>query len=280
MEYIKELLEGIADKERTTLKLVKDLEGVEGQCLVVEKRQLLPEKPRSPTRAESPKRAHEFYEASALCDYIKKYGSEDTVVYADPVRYRVYAILEEKAETGFEVMILIPQIHPRFAPWYKLIGEGPVCLDEFVNFLRENRKAITTSGDLDGRALLLALSQVRASTKIELNRGRGVKALNGLTIRVNIQGTEKDDLVELPEEIIISSPVFVGQEPRQVELDLILEGSRDGASITAQISSADLREATIEAFEELYNGLIGLREEPGCTVLYGEPKHETWAYLP
>lgn len=276
---IKNLLNEIAEGKRTTLKLVEALDGMEGKALVVEHRELLPEEPRPPERAESPRRNHDLYDARALIDYVTRYGSADTVIYADPVRRLVYAILDEKAPVGFEVLRLIPQVHPRFAPWICQIEKGPVVLDDFVDFLRENRKAIVEAGGLNGRALLLALSQVKASTKIELHRGRGAKALNGLTIRVNIQGAEKDDLVELPEEIVLSSPIFVGQEARRVELDLILEASRDGSSIVAKVSSADLREAVIEAFESLYSDLCALREALGCTVLYGKPEHGPWTYL-
>ena len=137
---VKDLLTQVVKGEQTTLDLVKDLEAGGGK-LVVEQRMLNPEEPQEPTRAKTAARAHLFFSAHGFVEYLQRYGGKGTVVYADSKRRMVHAVLDETAECGVETVILDPQVHPRWDPWDKMLGET-MPLTIFVDFLRNNRRAI------------------------------------------------------------------------------------------------------------------------------------------
>lgn len=270
MSSIKELTCKVEESQATVFSLAKDLEGG-GNKITVERRTLLPEAPRRPDKQESPPRAHTFHDLEGFKAYLVKYGGPNVVIFCDVPASKVFAILDEKATHGRETVLLAPQLHPRWAPWEALIGQQ-VDLASFVDFVRTHRRAIV---EPDGRSLALALSQVKASTSIELHKGKGKKSLNGLLVKTEIQGTRDEELVELPEELAIRSPIFVAGDEQTMKLDLIIEAT-DG-EIAAQLSAADLIEAKITAFDAMLAKLADLREK--MTVTYGRPAEGSWVYL-
>lgn len=263
------LLKNIAPGEKTFLDIIKDADGV--TTVAIEARKLLPEEPRPPVRAESPARCHEFFTAAALADYLKKYGGVDTVVYADPSTETISAVLDEKATKGFEVVTMKPQIHPLWKPWADLGRKIP--LEHFAAFVAQNRRVII---EPNGKELTLLLSQVRASVDVEIQRGRGKNAVNGVMVKTKIQGQEKNELVEIPDEITLEVPLYIGLGGSKIDIDIDLEATTDG-EVFVVISSGTVAEARVQAFagmvEELQTALL-----PG-TVTLGRPKHAAWSYL-
>lgn len=270
---IEKLLTKVRVGQSTVLDLTKELDGT--RKLVVEQRQVQPEAPRAPEKSESPRRAHEFYAVAGFADYLGKYGGPHTVLYANPAAECVQAVLDETAPKGFEVVTFKPQVHPRWKPWVALLGET-ISLDAFVDFIRDNRRAISVP---DGRELALALSQVRASTEIKLERGRGKKSLNGLMVKTDIQGHRDETIVELPESLELMVPLYVDSAAQLVELDLVIEVASGGTEITARLSSADLAEARVKAFDGMLQTLRGHEKLSHATFTFGAVKHDGWQYL-
>jgi hypothetical protein len=268
---VKDLLGDVRIGEATVL----DIAGPpEARKLTVEMRKLLPEEPRPPKRIESPARVHEFLAAKSLAAYLARYGSKNTVVYADPANEVVYAVLDERADEGFEVVTMRPQKHPLWAPWADL-ADRHLEITDFAAFVSQNRRTVVAP---DARDLVLTLSQVRAAVSIEIQKGRGKNAVNGLVVTTEIKGQRQADEVELPEMIKLHVPLYVQTEAKDVELDLCIEAGTDG-EVSVVVTSGTIAEARVLAFEEMVAEIQAGLDGIGATLTFGRPQHRAWAYL-
>lgn len=243
--------------------------------LAVSLQRLQPAEPRVPLRAESPARKHEFLAAKSLADYLAEYGNSGTVVFADPINEVVSAVLDEKAEEGYQIVTMKPALHPLWAPWAGIAGKA-ITSDAFVAFVDANRRAIVVPNSRD---LRMTLSQLRASVHTEIERGRGKSSVNGLMVRTKIQGVEKNETVELPESITIRVPLYVATDAKDIELDLNIEASSDG-DITILVSAGTVAEARVAAFQEMIEAIRLGTAGIGATLTLGRPGHVDWRYLP
>lgn len=269
------LVRSVPPEAETVFDLAKmlDKDGTPRQVLEVRRRELQPEPLQPPVRRESPRRAHVFASLAGFGTYLERYGGENTVVLADIEKREVYAVLDERANKGFEVVVLRPILHPALAPWVKVLEGKPLPLEVFCDFLARNRRAVTRP---DGKALALTLSQVRCSTQITLQRGRGAHSINGLKLTATIQGERQgEELVALPDVLTLQTPVFVDSSPRTLECDLTLSAMESGTVIVATLTSADLDAALVEEFEFL---VASLSHTKGIVGL-GRPVHGEWNYL-
>ena len=268
---VQELIDTVRVGETTTLDVVAD--GA-ARKLVVEQRKLLGEAPRAPVRAESPARDHTFLTAESLRDYLVRYGSENTVVYADPKGQVIVAVLDERQEHGLELVRMTPEIHPQWAPWAELLESDALDSKEFAAFLMKNHRSV-----LGGRAVAHRLSQLRATVTVEVQRGRGKTAMNGLTVTTKIQGgTNQVDEVEIPETITVEVPLYVRTPPVKVEVDLCVEATGDGV-VSVEASAANLAEARVAAFEGMVAVIAAGCAEKKATMTFGRPRHVDWKYL-
>lgn len=246
-----------------------------GKKLLVEARKVPAAAPR---RAETPSRAHEFHDVRGFIDYLGKYGTDNTVVYADAPGRTIHAVLNELSDQGggVEHLRLKPKIHPRFQPWLDLMEEEPQPLPVFVDFLRNHRRTVKQP---EGRELQLTLAQIKASTHIELHQGSGKESVNGLLVRSKIEGKETAGVpLDLPETLILRTPIFVNEDAIDVTLDLILNTTRDGAGVTAHVATADLQEALIDGFEKMV-ALIEHDFDDRFVVGWGYPDYAEWSYI-
>lgn len=227
-------------------------------------------------KARSPARCHVFYEAATFAAYLAKYGSKDVVVWADPVGEEFHASLDEKAERGFEHVSMEPQIHPLWAPWANLLARRTVPLDDFARHLSENRRTIHVP---DARTLAYLFGQVKAAVSVEIHRGRGKDAVNGVIVRTKVQGAEqgKPDLVEIPDEIVVRSSLYVQTAQREIGLDLLVDATADG-KVMVTVTAGTLAEAKVAVFEEMVDAVekgVGSK----ATVCYGRPAMTPWQTL-
>jgi hypothetical protein len=274
--WVGDFLRCVQKGEENVIEIVRKLgpAGKEGTTrLALQNRQLLPEPPRPPTRAESPKRAHSFAEVDGFGAYLRKYGTEDTVILGDLSRPAISAILDETDAYGFEIVTLLPQPSPLLAPWLALMAK-PVPVTAFAEAVIANRRSVD---EPNARELVSELSQITATETTTLQRGRGNAALNGIIVRTEIQGQTRDEVVELPEIIVIEAPVYLGLPAQRLELDLTLivhEGE-----IYARLTCSQLVEANLAAFNSMLEHLRELDEAKAWTIAMGRPGHQDWAYL-
>lgn len=266
-------LQQISDEE-TILDIERKVFGDDCQDrkLVVSfgKRPYLPLKP---DRQESPPRLHVFYGRPGFRDYLLKYGGEHVVILANPVLSEITAVLDETAQYGRELISFCPMLHPIIKPWVEMLGRE-LAIRDFVKFIMSHRRCIV---EPDGKELVLSLSQIRADTAIELQQGTGKSAVNGLMVTTKIQGQAKAMPVDLPDVIAIRSPLFVGDEEPidRIEFDLILNAPRP-ESVVATLTSSDLEQRRIEAFEAI---VAELSDEDKFLVGLGEVRYSEWEYI-
>ena len=271
---LQEILENVNVGETTVFDVVKEA-GTGNGKLTVEVRKLLPEEARPPKRAESPPAAHEFYAAESFAAYLTRYGDDNTVIFADPQGEQMYAVMNELEPTGgYEVVTMKPQIHPLWKPWAEIAGTS-VPLEKFAQFVAQNRRAIVIP---DGKEIALTLSQVRAVVNVTVERGRGKDAVNGLMVTTRIQGVDKKETVELPDEITLSVPLYVGTAKKDVELDLCIEADREG-HVGVIVTAGTVAEAKVAAFEEMIAVVREGTKALNATITLGKPKTGAWQYL-
>lgn len=260
--------------EENTLEIIRQaLPDGKGEKTVValQNRILQAEQPPAPQRAESPRRDHTFHDVEGFVRYLAKYKTEDTVILADVAERAIDAVVDEKAVEGFEVLHFTPVPHPMFAPWDEILGK-PVPLDEFATFIMTNRRIICLP---NGKELALLFSQVRASTNITVQRGRGNKSVNGVVIETEIQGERSSEPMDLPDCLTIETPIFVSGDSVSIEIDMLIS-VKEGNQIFIVATSAQVLEARTRAFEAM---IERIGEIKGVTAALGYPAHEEWKYI-
>lgn len=274
-----DLIRTIAEGDETAVDVIRDVTGPDGPDgkptpntrLVVERRKLQPEQPPEPKRAESKGRAHVFHDAAALAAYLVEYKTKKAVVLADVPGRAIHAILDETADNGREAVVCRPQTHPLFAPWADLIDDDPRSAAAFAEFVLANRRAVV---EPDPKELVMVFSQIRASQKVEIRAGRGVKSINGVMVETEIQGEKKSEVVQLPDVLTIEVPLFVGTDPIKVEIDLLVGLTGQTVTVSANSSMVAVRE--LEAFEAM---IQTLDDTEGLVVGLGRPEYVDWRYL-
>lgn len=275
VKQIKDLLRGVLPGNETTFDVARDVleDGTNKSVLTVIQRRVNPEPPVDPIKAPSPRRSHCFHHLDGFIAYLKRFGGENTVVLADVERETITAILDEQADRGFECVQFTPQIHPLFAPWNAILGKLQ-RLRTFVDFLAENRRAVTAP---IGKDLVRTMSQVKVSRKLDLHQGFGKNSINGVMVELNISGQAKESLVELPDEIVLTVPLYVAMSPVELTLDLTLDATEE-LGVVVKLTSSDLLEQRTGAFTQFIEK-IEFELGSSYTVGLGRPQYAPWDVL-
>ncbi len=270
------LLREVPIGRERVVDLAKQLlgEGKEGVRLTIGERKLCPEQPPAPLRKESPRRSHVFHDVAGFGEYLAKYGGADTCIYVDVPAQRITGVLNERANYGIEYVVLEPQPHPQMAPWLNVFGKA-IELRHALEFFRQNHRVIASP---HGRDLVMVLSQVRMAREITMHEGRGKTCLNGLLVKTTIQGQKQDEVIELPDMLVLAVPLYVSMPAQQFEVDLLVDASSD-QRLTALITCADYNVAKIKAFEEMVAELRKMDCEE-MVFAFGKPQWANWDYQP
>lgn len=269
MEAINHFLNNLTPGLQNILE-VKLEDGV--KSVAFGQRALQPEEARAPKRRESPSRKHEFLAAKSLGDYLARYGGPDTVVLRRSDS-SIFTFFPASSAHGFQsgcgsgFMETVSK--PSFA-----FSSRTAQMTRFAAFVAQHRRSVT---EPDGRELSLQLSQIRAKVSIEIQRGRGQKALNGIAVKTEIAGTIKSDFVEFPESLTLSVPLFVDTDRKKVELDLCLEAASSG-DVLVLVTAGSVDEAKVAAFTEMVEQVRAKLGGKG-TLTFGRPAHADWKYL-
>lgn len=269
---LKEVLERPIEGVETALTVLEAVDG-KGKRLEIAQRRLQPEAPRPPIRLESPSRCHRFFEVRGFIDYVKKYGGENTVIFADPNLSFVEATLDEGAKNGREVVTFCPMLHPQWAPWDALLKSNTLSLVEFLQHCANNRRGISSP---DPRDLVLMFSQVNASSKVDVAQGQGKHSINGVMITTTIKGADDSKFSDLPDTLVLDLPIYIGTQPTKIEIDLTLS-ARVGEGVFITLAAGDLLEAKFRTFQAMCMQFDELRAAK-MTVTMGSAQEEPWAY--
>jgi hypothetical protein len=183
----------------------------------------------------------------------------------------ITAVIDESDETDREMVTLEAKFHPQFEPW-RLLLDKPTRVKGFALHCMKHRRSVI---DPDGRELALTMSQVKASKKVEQWSGVGNGSINGIRVELAVASEKKGELVEIPENIVIELPIFLGTKPQRVTIDLTID-QVDGETIVF-CTSADFEEAVQATFAEMIKQLK--KASPESLIGFGLVKHEDWRQL-
>jgi hypothetical protein len=266
------LLRDVELGRENSLQVVREIEDLAEGTKKGDVRLIMEHRVPDPRLMPPDPRVHVFHTAETLIAYLGKYGGPETLVLANVDGRTITATLDELPQKGREVVTMRPQIHPLAAPWLSLIERGKTDLRGLVLFLRQHRRAISQPNPAQ---LVLELSQITASQKVTLQRSGPGAGINGLMVETKIQGTPKNEPVDLPEEIVIYLPLFVGREAVSIIVDLTLELVSE--QIVALISSPDLDERMSDEFDAM---LAEVSEVDGLGVIgRGATHYGEWSWV-
>jgi hypothetical protein len=219
--------------------------------------------------ARSDARAYVFHTLDSFAAFcVRECNSDNSVILADCDKQTITAVIDDSLEYGQEFATFEAKIHPLFAPWLQLLNKATPVM-QFALHCQQYRRSIQKP---DGRELAMMFSQVRMSKNVEINKGIGAKAINGVMVSIEIAGAKKDTAVELPEDITVQCPLFVGSDPQAIELDLLVTEGREG--VVVYLTSPVLEERRIQAFESMAAKLVELA--PGLLVGLGRAETKPW----
>jgi hypothetical protein len=276
MEEIERLIRKLDDGRETVFDMMDEIiqdddgEQVGVRKIMIGSRQLQPEQPQympEPPLARALARSHTFHDVHTFASYLEQNGDESTLVLADVKRRCVTAVLSENDQEDRELVTLVAVEHPLWTPWGELLDRDIPVLEFALHCMRQRRAIV----EPDARELALTFSQVKMSKAITVQSGTGAKSLNGVMVQVEIQGQKKDQLVELPESIVVNLPLFVGTEPQQITIDLLVTAR--GTDVVVNAVAADVEAQRIAAFEQ-FVGII--REKVDVTVGLGVVGQRAW----
>lgn len=215
--------------------------------------------------ARDPARAYIFHDLNSFSEFCnRECDVHHSVILADVDSQKITAVIEMGLDNGREVVAFEAKIHPLFAPWMALLNKAIPVLD-FALFAQRYRRSIVAP---NGRDVAMMFSQIKVSKSIEINKGLGAKALNGIMISTEIAGAKKDVMVDLPEEIHLHCPIFIGSDPQTIELDLLVTEVNN--SVVVYLTSPILDELRIVAFENM----VKVLQESCPDLLIGMGKAE------
>jgi len=270
-DFIREVPPGNENAIELSRETLED--GGKVTVVALQNRILQPEDPTEPELARSPRRAHVLHDAEGLVAYLEKYKTDNTVILADAVAEVVTAIIDEKAAKGFELVTFRPQRHPLFTPWLNMLGAW-MPLRKAIDFLLDNRRVII---EPDGKQLARDLSQIKVSKKVEMMQGVGTHSINGVMVETAIEGKKGTSPIELPDEITIEAPMYVGCQAVPLIMDVSIESSTEHG-VLIRMASPDILTKAGEQFDQFLRAIkAGLGGD--CTVALGSAGHQDWKVL-
>ena len=266
-ETIRNIIRRIGPDE-TSIEVVRDLEK-EGITTLKVKREPLP----LPTLERTPRRTHELHTVEAAIDYIRRYGGERTVVLGDIQRMTIAITLDETQERGGrETLYLRPELHPEFSAWEGMT-QNATRVSDFALFVLRHRSVVI---EPDARHLAAVFSQIRVSKKVESRyAGVGKETVNGVMVTIKVGAGEETHPLDVPEIIVINTPIFINDEPETVSFDVIIDGRNDEPLIF--LSAPDMIIRKLAAFGDMLDSILGTGGMPeGMVVGLGKPQTQCW----
>jgi hypothetical protein len=261
-KQISDLIRSVIPGRETIFQLAESLEEG-GDRLEVSFRELPRALPDEPEIARPLARSHVFHSIETFAGYL----NEKSLALADVDSMMIGAVLDETLDHDREEVYFAAKIHPAFAPWHALLGKVTPVIDFAVHCMKYRRTIVQP----DGYELAEVMSQVKASKAVTKWVGVGKKSINGVMVELEIAGERKGTPVELPDTIAIECPIYIGNTPVHIEIDLLVTEVRE--QIVVYCTSTQFEAAKIEAFQQFVQTLT---ETGNGTVGFGTLGHREW----
>jgi hypothetical protein len=269
-DFLKEVQEFGCNAINVSKKLLED--GKENVTLELIRKRVMPE------RMESPARAHVFYNAESFCSYLRDpmpYDkSERMIVFADIEQSVIYAVLNDEAEKGFEVITLQPPYHPEFKLlWQTLLDQDNIGIFEFARSMMRNR-SILEGGPEKTMQLALLMQQITVSSNIKAYVGVGSRSVNGIMCTTEAKAGRDEAQIDLPDSIEVKVPIYIDTDPVSFGIDITITADRDGKVLV----TTDNPEVQVRKYEVFNDILEYVKSKVGILVTLGRPDTKEWAY--
>jgi hypothetical protein len=268
VKSIEKLLNTISGNEITAINIAEKLDAQGRRGITFSKEQV------APLRMESPPKNHLFTEAESFCGYLTGLDVKDVVLFVDIDNIQARAVLNDKAQYGFEVITFRPAAHPMFKMLSPLIGTT-THVTEFAELLLRNRKAFEIGED-NGRSLALAMQQITVSEKIEKKIGTGRDCINGVMCHTKVSAGQEGlpSPIEIPEVIRFKLPLYINTDPVEFDVDFTVIVKH--GEVYIQTDSAMLELKQYEVFEAM---IAPAGQIDGIHAVYGRPAWGEWNYI-
>ena len=271
---VRKFIESVEHGHSNVIEVVKSLlpDGT-GQMQLVLKHEV-----QKPVRAESPARNHVFYDAAGFQTYLEENRNKECklLVLIDCENMLAKAVLDDKAENGFEVIAFEPPHHPVF----ELIRENLLTqqgVREFASAINRCRKYITgfDGKPVDGPSITLQMRQITVSNQVTAECGEGNGAVNGITLKTNVStGKTADTKTVLPESMKLKCPVFLTSSDVEIDATItVVPKSAERVEIRTEVPDID-----VIIHDEFDAMLTDLHQMQDVQVSFGRIDHAPWAY--
>ena len=262
---VKTFLEEVGDLETNALVVTKKMleGGKEEVTLNLTKKKIMPE------RMESPPRNHICHEATTFAQLIEKNISADTIVLIDVENEVVSAVLNDKAEKGFEVILLKPAMDPRFKILEQTILNKSLSPKQFATAALLNRELMRAQPHLP-----MLLKQITIANNVVAHEGMGNNSVNGLTCETQVKAGRGSEEIVLPDEIEIETPIYIGTPIQNFKIQVTVL-PQSATEVKIQVTSPDAELKKFQVFQDMLADIKALKD---VLVGYGKPWYDNWKY--
>ena len=270
MNDVSEAIKKVAENELSAVALAKELldDGTKKVTVLLERRKIMPE------RMESPARSHQFCDVDGFTEYVGNNKTTDTVVFCDVNETTIFAVLDDKAPKGFEIITLVPPYHPEFALLAETLLDKTLGIQEFARAVMRNKRVIKDTAGHSARNLAMIMQQIVVASETKQFIGDGKKQVNGLVTKTTIKaGSDVTDELEIPDSFTVELPIYINTDPKRFDVDITITTKQQG--VVAVVDCPELEVKKYEVFEEM---VAGLKNLAGVSVVYGRPGRCDWNY--
>jgi len=267
-----DFLKNVDELQINALSVSKELldDGTPQAVVVLEKKRAMPE------RMESPARAHRFYDVPGFVAYIFANKTGNTLVLADVKNTVISAVLDDKASKGFETVQMRPAYYPEFEMLAGILGQK-MGAARFAEQMVLNRGVLGEDAK-ESRQLAILWQQLTVSSKIEAAVGSGKTAVNGVMCTTKVSSGSGHDVVELPDNITVRTPIFVNRPVCEFQLVVTVLANSQGDVLI----QADAPEIEVLKYKEIREMAAevekALSGDGDVQVTVGSGRYENWHY--
>lgn len=199
----------------------------------------------------------DFIEAASFVDYILRFRTEDTQIFAHPVKNIIEAVIDylpanSTASARCEhVARLVLKNSDRFVKWQCLAKGGWMSQFDFAEFLDENYRDVVVPDGLTLKEIALELratiNNTFASAK-NLANGAGERVWR---TEISINGGKAD--FEIPENITLNVPLYPGAARLPLSMRLRIRVKEGEAKF--RLLPDDWDEVLLAGWNDICNGI-------------------------
>jgi hypothetical protein len=269
-EELRKILTEVAEGDTHVINVDKQLLGdKENVSLDFSRKRQMPE------RMESPARAHTFHDVAGFISYLATNKADDAamVVLADISSQSAAAVLNDKAEKGFEIITFDPPYHPEFVLLSEMLNKT-LDIKDFARQILRNMRVIAGE-QAEARNIALMMSQITVSSQVTACTGTGKNSISGVMVTTNVKAGVGESKMEIPDSIKFTLPIYLNTDPETFEMDITVIATRNAETVSIQTDAPELAVIKHKLFEKL---LEPVKKMDGVIVSYGMLSTSDWIY--